>query len=120
MTIFWPTRALTSGEKDLKREITIAARERLGNEHLVTLLRAELFNLGFENDTSLILRKILYSGTHSGDVISADDFNGLKRELAYITEMSLPRGSTALLSFLAKMQNLVAVAEEQGNPIVFV
>jgi hypothetical protein len=66
----------------------------------------------------LLLNAFLYSGIHSGDTIKLSQMEPLKRELDLLqSENSLSGG---LKSFIASIRQLIAAAETEGNPIVFV
>jgi hypothetical protein len=98
-----------------------AVEKRIGNIALVNLLKDELEKaLGDSSSQTLLIGKVLYSGTHSGDIISKDDLSSLKHEIDLVRGISGPRISSNLKSFLADMEELVAASEQHGNPIVFV
>lgn len=67
----------------------------------------------------LLISRVLYSGTHSGDIISKEDLGSLKGEIALVRGITGPQISPELESFLADMEELVAASERNGNPIVF-
>jgi hypothetical protein len=95
--------------------------KRIGNIALVNLLKAELERiLGESGSETLLISKVLYSGTHSGDVISKDDLGSLKHEIELVRGIAGRQKSSELESFLADMEELVAASERHGNPIVFV
>lgn len=95
--------------------------KRIGNMALVNVLKAEIERiLGDSSSETLIIKKILYSGTHSGDVISQGDLASLKHEISLVRGLAEFRKSSELENFLADMEELVAASERNGNPIVFV
>jgi hypothetical protein len=95
--------------------------KRIGNIALVSLLRAEMERiLGGQSSGTLLIRKVLYSGTHSGDIISKEDLSSLKHEITSVRGTTGHRLSPELESFLADMEELIAASERHGNPIVFV
>ncbi|MFZ0732059.1 MAG: hypothetical protein WAM79_07020 [Candidatus Sulfotelmatobacter sp.] len=95
--------------------------KRIGNIALVNLLRAEMERiLGRQSSETLLIRKVLYSGTHSGDIISNEDLTSLKHEIASVRGTTAHRLSPDLERFLADMEELIAASERHGNPIVFV
>jgi hypothetical protein len=95
--------------------------KRIGNIALVNALKAELEKiLGDSSSKTLLISKILYSGTHSGDVIPKDDLGSLKHEIALVRGIAGCQKSSELESFLADMEELVTASEHHGNPIVFV
>jgi len=65
------------------------------------------------------LKTFLYSASHSGDAVVGDQVARLKQEIAQVaaSKSGLPR---ELLEFLASVQKLIAAAEAEKNPIVFV
>ncbi|HUO27180.1 MAG TPA: hypothetical protein VMU61_16050 [Candidatus Aquilonibacter sp.] len=95
--------------------------KRIGNIALVSLLRAEMEKiLGAQSSGTLLIRKVLYSGTHSGDIISKEDLSSLKHEIASVRKTTGQQLSPEVESFLADMEELIAASERHGNPIVFV
>ena len=98
-----------------------AVEKRIGNIALVDLLRTELKGvLGRSGSQSLLTAKVLYSGTHSGDIISKEDLTSLKNEIALVRGISGDKMSSDLRSFLVDMEELIVASEQHGNPIVFV
>jgi hypothetical protein len=98
-----------------------AVEKRIGNIVLVDLLKSELEKvLGQTSSQALLITKVLYSGTHSGDMISMEDHRSLRNEIALIRGISGSHMSSKLKNFLADMEELIAASEHQGNPIVFV
>jgi hypothetical protein len=96
-------------------------QKRIGNIALVNLLKAELERiLGDSCSEMLLINKVLYSGTHSGDVIPRDDLGSLKREIELVRAIAGHRRSSELDTFLADMEELITASERHGNPIVFV
>lgn len=97
-----------------KRSSIKACSERIGNISAVAHLRELLIARGMAK--SRIVRQVLYSGAHSGDHIELGQLPDLRRELSEI-----PIGWDASVDeFVAQMNRLVAAAESEGNPIVFV
>jgi hypothetical protein len=95
--------------------------KRIGNIALVNALKAEVEKiLGNSSSETLLISKILYSETHSGDVIPRDDLGLLKHEIALVRGIAGSHRSSELESFLADMEELVSASERHGNPIVFV
>jgi hypothetical protein len=96
-------------------------QKRIGNIALVDLLKTELQRiLGDSSSKALLIGKVLYSGTHSGDILSKEDLGSLKREIAEIRGSKAHRVSPELEGFLSDMEELVVASEQHGNPIVFV
>jgi hypothetical protein len=95
--------------------------KRIGNIALVNLLKTELEKiLGESSSGTLLISRVLYSGTHSGDIISKEDLGSLKHEMALVRGFAGRQMSSELENFLASMEELVAASERHGNPIVFV
>jgi hypothetical protein len=98
-----------------------AVEKRIGNIALVDLLKTELERvLGPSSSEALLIRKVLYSGTHSGDVISKEDLDSLKHEIGLVRGIAGEQVSSELKIFMADMEELAAASERHGNPIVFV
>jgi hypothetical protein len=102
----------------LSRQDVIAVKKRLGNISLIAALREEVARVLKNDDSSLVLNRVLYDGTHSGDVIEQDILDLLKKELSCL-KMQDTQQSRELIEFIFDMEELIAAAEEQGNPIVF-
>jgi hypothetical protein len=98
-----------------------AIHKRLGNMASMAALRDQVGDiLGISARQSLLLNKVLYSGTHGGDVIPVEDRDRLKDEILLIREKPNPQVSPELDTFLSDMEELVAASERHGNPIVFI
>jgi hypothetical protein len=93
-----------------------AVHKRLGNIALIALLRHEARSL-LPNE-SIIVSKILYGGTHSGDCIALVKTPSLKREIVVLTKRDSDL-SPDLRQLRNDLEELVAAAEENRNPIVF-
>src|SRR5262249_39513892 len=77
---YFPNPALESvREREFPRETRIAAKKRLGNMSVVAALRQEIEQV--LDCQSLIVSKVLFSGTHAGDTISLDSIPALENEL---------------------------------------
>ena len=94
-----------------------AVHRRLGNIAEISALRDEAAQV--LEPTSLMLTKVLYSGTHGGDTIPAREIDKLQRELSTLREYAESSGTEVFREFLGKMEELVAAAKAQHNPIVF-
>jgi hypothetical protein len=98
-----------------------AAEKRIGNIALVNLLKSEVEKvLGDSSAETILIRRILSSGTHSGDIISAGDLGLLKNEVALVRGIAGPKASRELEVFLTDLEELIAASETHGNPIVFI
>ena len=92
------------------------AEHRLGNMAEISALRDEVTRL--IGPDSVILRKVLYSGTHSGDIIPVESVSTLIDELNSIH--CARQQSPELKRFVGSMKEIIQAAEDEGNPIVFV
>jgi hypothetical protein len=100
---------------------TKATEKRIGNIALVNLLKSEVERiLGQSSSEAVLIKGILYSGTHSGDIISKSDLGTLKSEIALVRRVAGHQASHELESFLADIEELIAASERHGNPIVFI
>ena len=98
-----------------------AVEKRIGNSSFVNLLKTEIEELlGHSTAEMLLISKVLYSGTHSGDMISKHDLDYLRREIGLIRGIAGSHGSPELGNFLADMEELVVASEKHRNPIVFI
>lgn len=82
----------------------------------VSALREEATRLVGPN--SMLVQKVVYSGTHSGDAIAGKSVSDLAVELESIRKAK--RLSSELELLLAALEDLINVARREGNPIVFV
>ena len=107
-------------EPSFDRKYPIETREsiskRLGNISLIALLREEA--KGFFDNNSVVLSKVLYSGTHAGDVIGSESLSQLENELRQF-QQSERHVSKELAGFIADLRELLIAARREGNPIVF-
>ena len=95
-----------------KRE---AVAHRLGNISAISILSDEIAKLiGSE---SFLERKVLYSGTHSGDFIPIRDLDQLSAELRRVRESG--HSSLLMQEFVSALEELIQAAKEEDNPIVF-
>jgi len=83
---------------------------------MVSFLREEATRLVGLN--SMLVQKVLYSGTHSGDTIARESIHKLAAELELIRETK--RLSLEFRLLLAAIDDLISAAKHEGNPIVFV
>lgn len=93
----------------------VAERQRLGSIDEIRLLREEV-EKSLVDGNSLLIQKVLYSASHSGDVIAVSDIQLLCKELDVLRTSS----SIQLQEFIAAMDALVRASRSEGNPIVFV
>jgi hypothetical protein len=93
-----------------------AVARRLGNVALISTLSDEVSQL--IGPETLLERKVLYSGVHSGDAIPLQDLGELSAELSRINETG--RSSPPMQEFVSALRQLIQAAQDEGNPIVFV
>jgi len=94
----------------------LAAQRRLGNFDAIILLRDKIAPI-FSKHPSVILEQVLYDSFHSGDHIPMNLIPALKQEV----ERTRARlADPEVDDFLDNLEYLIASAEEQMNPIVFV
>lgn len=107
-------------EKDLKysEDIFTAIHKRLGNLEAIAFLRKEISNV--IGNKSILYTKVLYEGSHSGDVIGLENLAALESELDQIAKATGETRSVSLTNFLVDMRELIQMARKEKNPIVFV
>jgi hypothetical protein len=105
-------------EKQLSDEILIASSRRLGNVRAIESL-SEAVERCLGRHDALILRKVLYSGTHAGDVIEPVYFDELRAEIAELQRCPIVAKMPDVLEFARDMQDLVEAGLTERNPIVF-
>jgi hypothetical protein len=96
-----------------------AKSTRLGNVNNISALREEI-ELVAGTVPSILRSRILYSATHSGDVIAASDLDHLESELQMIKLKTSEQSSSFLRGFLQDLTDLIFSARCERNPIVFV
>lgn len=85
---------------------------------MIGSIREEM--LSFLDADALLLTKVLYSGSHSGDEISVQDIEKLDSEIKRTRQRSGTSLSMSVERFLDDMTDLVSKAREERSPIVFV
>ena len=97
----------------------VLLHHRIGNLALVASIRGELERK--EELFPLLLKKVLYSGTHCGDFISAEDFPVLRAELERLETFISSDKETAeyVAGFRTQMIELLEAAEAVSKPIKF-
>jgi len=115
-----------TGEIYIKDNITIKTDSIFNNIHLEITLGnlTKIQYLFFEfkevlMDDSIILSKILYNGSHSGDIIQNSDLSNLHNEIVKLKKHYLNKNKEINI-FINAVETLVKAAEETNNPIVFV
>jgi hypothetical protein len=89
--------------------------KRLGNVASVTYVRGILEN-NSPNSFSLLLERVVYSGTHSGDWIAASDAPQLLTETRKLQSLT---SDPAIVQFVSGVIELAEASVATGNPIVF-
>ena len=104
-------------EREFPRETRIAVQKRIGNIALVAALREDAGRI--LGGQSIIVSKVLYSGTHSGDSIPLDLTSALEDELFRLRHYAEQNNVDHLKQFVSDMLDLVGGAKRERNPIVF-
>ena|ERR1019366_6342354 len=105
-------------EREFPQQTRIAVEKRIGNIATVTALRHAAERV--LNGDSILLSKVLYSGTHSGNSIPLSLISQVQEELTVLRRYAENNADKALMQFVADLQELAAAASSQSNPIVFV
>jgi len=100
---------------NISLDAAAALSKRLGNIDQIGALRAAAREVLTDGD-SVIMRRVLYSGSHSGDAVPREEFARLREELKALAAVNDPDLNT----FVADMRALLASADTEGNPIAFV
>jgi hypothetical protein len=108
----------SKGSGSFPDDIFMATHKRLGNIAAISKLRDNI--LPVLGKTSILLSKILSSPSHSGDLIGMQDLNNLEYEMNILRKKFDGNPPEVVSNFLKEMKDLIKVAREQGNPIVFV
>lgn len=111
-----------TGEAQLKpgvsmtipRQARFAQKRRIGNIAAVGDLREAMQDV-LPDKNSVILEKVIYSGTHGGDQINLSVVPALRAEV----EMLKGHNVKGVPEFMADMLALIEAAEREKNPIVF-
>jgi len=101
------------GGDDLAEPDHVAAHARVGNAAMVGQLKKRIAQL--LPPESLILKTVLYSGTHTGDAIEAELMPALRRELQTIAS----DGDPDVRQFRQTMLYLADAATAEGTAITF-
>lgn len=101
-------------------DMFIAIYKNLGNIMAIAEIRKEIIDMSHE-ESSVLLEKVLYSGSHSGDIIEVKDLTALEFEINMIKGKTVEYVSdNIVILFLQSMEELVQAAKKQVNPIVFI
>ena len=97
----------------------ILLHHRIGNMAQVILLRDELSHEA--EKFPVMLRKVLYSGTHAGDYLSLDEVRDLQGALSHLETFacSNEKNREDVEWFRQQMKELTEVALNIGKPISF-
>lgn len=104
--------------KQFTEDTFIAIRRRLGNVAMIDTLYSEIVEILGVN--SLLCSKVLYSGSHCGDILGLEVMNSLEKEINFIHKNFDNKLSPVVKVFLSDMCKLIKVSKEQNNPIVFI
>jgi hypothetical protein len=90
----------------------------LGNITVVASLREQISGLpGAESAFPIILKRVIYNGSHTGDEIPIRDVPKLKSELLSLAKFNLD--DAYVKTFVRDMNELCAASLFTGNAIVF-
>ena len=103
---------------NLSEDIYVAISRHIGNLSTINYLYRIIADI-FNSEQSIILSKILYSGSHSGDKIECSELYQLESEINIIKEKS-DKSDSVVSHFIDTMLELSFVSKKEGNPIVFV
>ena len=95
-----------------------STERRLGNVAMLGKILAEIS--GSSNPEGILRAKVLKSFTHCGDVIRFEELSAFNQEIQELKKRTEGRRSGPLDQFLNDLEELIAAAREQENPIVFV
>jgi hypothetical protein len=104
--------------KEYPQDFFQAKSKRLGNVSNISTLREEI-EVAAGTIPSLLRSRVLYSATHSGDVIALSELDQLESELQMVRLKSGEQSSSFLQCFLQDLTELIASARAERNPIVF-
>ena len=104
-------------EREFPRDNRIAVEKRIGNMAQVAAIREETERV--LDGHSIIVSKVLYSGTHAGDSIPLDLIPALENELLLLGRFATENDASPLKQFVGDMTDLAAAARSERNPIVF-
>jgi len=97
----------------------IAVREHLGNVATIAALHEALGRQ--PKAFPILVERVLYSGSHTGDHLALALLSGLGLELARLADVPDmdAQEQQGLLQFRERLGTIVRVAREVGKPIVF-
>jgi len=106
-------------DRACEHEGVVLGGHYIGNAWFVNQLWNEL-----EREQSkfpVLLNKVLYSGTHTGDFMEREDILNLKEELVRLTELKCddPETQSWINEFHEQMSELVEAALSVNKPIAF-
>lgn len=105
--------------KEFGEDAVVALEKRLGNMEAIESL-SETIESALGRPDSLLQRRVLFSGTHSGDVIPHAEFDQLRAEILQVRRSAAFRQMPVLADFIQSMDDLLATASRESNPVVFV
>lgn len=103
--------------KDFDEQFVVAVSRRLGNVSAIEDL-ADAVECSLGPD-SLLRSRVLFNGTHAGDVIDVGSLEQLRGEIEQVRRTAHGRTQALLSEFMRSMEELVQAALNEGNPIVF-
>src|ERR1043165_8257441 len=103
-------------EHDPSQNIEIPViHRRLGNASLIGWISQEVIPL--VGTDSILFRKVLFSGSHSGDCIELDELETLESEISCVK--SNQGNSLEVDRFLSDLNDLIIAARKHSAPILF-
>jgi hypothetical protein len=105
-------------ERKYPQDFFKAISKRLGNIADISALREEIGHVS-GSIPYILWSRVLYSATHSGDVIDVTDLDQLAAEIQVISLKAGEQASPSLKCFVADMTELICAARREQNPIVF-
>jgi len=115
----WPSKPGRSISRTINRRESTSTKSKLSRIDAVTWQRSAPFGRrasGLIDPECFVIRKVLYSGTHSGDVIPLNELGELSAELHHIRQID--RTSPQMHQLVDELEDLIQAAKDEVNPIV--
>ena len=107
------------GKTSYQENDFIATQKRIGNLSEINTLKTLIATI-IKDNQSIILNKILYNASHSGDLLCDEDINLLAIEIEILRKNASSSLDSELQLFLDVLDILVKASIDEHNPIVFV
>jgi hypothetical protein len=105
-------------DTDFNEEVFVATYKRLGNMETVNYLYGKISSF-LSKEYSILLTKILYNASHSGDKIDFTEMEKLQSEIDCIRK-KVNSNDWCTQEFLDTLSKLASTSIKEKNPIVFV